>query len=87
MSNYDVRVELRGNPSFEQYEKLHSLMKGKGFYQTIGSTHDLPHATYFGSSTLDCAKLRDDLQASIKAKVQNSIIVFVVQSATWALGW
>jgi hypothetical protein len=92
MPNYAIRVELRGNPSTERYESLHALMATHGFGRTVtgvdkagnSTTVDLPHATYYGSSDSDCPSLRDSIAASIRNKVQQAIVVFVVQSQTWA---
>jgi hypothetical protein len=89
MANYAVRVELRGKPSFETYEKLHALMATFGFYQTVNGQKgisNLPHATYYGSSTFDCSAVRDFLGSSIRTSIQSEMILFVVQAATWALG-
>jgi hypothetical protein len=89
MPDYTVRVELRGNPPFERYEKLHALMKSKGFLQTIansGGTWELPHATYFGWSTDSCGAVRDSVRSDVKAKIQADILVFVAQTEDWALG-
>lgn len=90
MANYAIRVELRGDPSYETYEKLHALMKNNGFDQRIKGLNgmsSLPHATYYGSSTSECTSVRDTLQAQIKSKIQQEIIVFVAEVQTWALGW
>lgn len=57
MSNYTIRVELRGDPSGEEYETLHALIARKGFMQIINGVDangnnrrfNLPHAVYYGS--------------------------------------
>jgi hypothetical protein len=94
MPNYAIRVELRGNPPAERYESLHALMARRGFGRTVTgvdrqerpSTVDLPHATYYGSSASDCLSLRDSIAAAIRAEIQQEIVMFVVQVATWATG-
>jgi hypothetical protein len=94
MPNFAIRVELRGNPTREQYDTLHALMARKGFLQTVDGVDSqgkakrfaLPHATYYGASTASCGAVRDDVGAAIRAQIQNDIIVFVVQAETWALG-
>jgi uncharacterized protein involved in propanediol utilization len=91
---YAIRVELRGNPSFQQYQNLHALLAKMGFGQTIkglniqGQTasFNLPHAVYFGSSTADISAVRNNVVTAIKSQIQQDIIVFVVQSGTWAIG-
>lgn len=92
MPNYAIRVELRGNPSAERYESLHTLMATRGFGRTVtgldkegnSTTVDLPHATCYGSSDSDCPALRDSIAAAIRNEVQQAIVVFVVQAQTWA---
>jgi len=92
--DYAIRVELRGSPSYETYETLHAVMQKLGFYQSLNGTDAygatrsfaLPHAVYYGSSTQSCAAVRDAVLKAVKANVQESIIVFVVQVAAWAIG-
>jgi hypothetical protein len=43
MVTYIARVELRGNPTRETYDRLHVLMSKLGFKQTIDGTHDETH--------------------------------------------
>jgi hypothetical protein len=94
MADYAVRVELRGYPSAEEYQTLHSLMARKGFAQTIAGVDaqgtqkrfNLPHAVYYGSSVADCRTVRDSIIKSVKSEVQTDIIVFVVQAQTWTIG-
>lgn len=95
MADYAIRIELRGNPTREEYETLHALMSRKGFYQTISGSDtlgnrrsfDLPHAVYYGASTASCGAVRDAVRSAVKAEVQADIIVLVVEAANWALGW
>jgi hypothetical protein len=94
MADFAIRVELRGNPTREQYETLHALMARKGFLQTIAGVDNqgnqkrfnLPHAVYYGASNATCGDVRTAVANAVKAEVQNDVIVFVVQAATWALG-
>lgn len=95
MAHYAIRVELRGNPSYEEYEALHALMAKRGFYQTVdgvdgegsSKTFNLPHAVYYGSSNSDCGAVRNQIRDAVKSEVQQKIVVFVVEANTWALGW
>ncbi len=95
MAEYVIRVELRGNPPWEQYEKLHALMATVGFLQTVDGvnkkgeqkTFDLPHAVYYGTSDATTSDVRDWVQSNVKGKIQDSILFLVVKSETWALGW
>jgi hypothetical protein len=94
MPDYAVRVELRGSPSADEYQTLHALMAHMGFAQTIGGVDvggnqrrfSLPHAVYYGSSAADCGAVRDSVVGSVRSKVQQDILVFVVQAQTWAIG-
>lgn len=94
MPDYAIRVELRGNPSADEYQTLHSLMGRKGFAQTIAGVDrsgsrrlfSLPHAVYYGSSPSDCAAVRDSVLSAVKAQVQSEVIVFAVHAETWSIG-
>jgi len=95
MSNYAIRVELRGNPTYDQYTTLHALMAKQGFLQTINGNDNqgkqqkfnLPHAVYYGASNPSCGAVRDAVISAVKTQVQKDILVFVVQAENWALGW
>ena len=89
MAAYTIRVQLKGDPTYEQYEKLHDLMQKLGYGRTVTgkTTRDLPHATYYGQSSDDIGTVRDKVQAKVKAQVQDKILVFVAQTETWAMGW
>ena len=93
MANFAIRVELRGDPSFQTYQKLHALMAKNGFRQTIDGfdlqgnkgKFDLPHAVYYGSSSDACSTLSESVAKQVRAQIQQDIIVFTVQAETWAL--
>lgn len=90
MAAYTIRVELKGDPSFQEYEKLHQLMGGLGFGRTVrGSAGEsqLPHATYYGYSNSGVEQVRDLVRDSVKSRIQSNILVLVVKTETWALGW
>jgi hypothetical protein len=92
MANFTIRVELRGNPSAEEYEKLHALMAQLGYGRTVAGidnegtpvTVALPHATYFGSSSSSVGDVRNSMGNRIKQSIQNNIVLFVAQTETWA---
>jgi len=52
MPDYAIRVELPGDPTWEQYDTLHKIMAKGGFLQTVAGvdsqgsqkTFNLPHA-------------------------------------------
>jgi hypothetical protein len=89
---YLARVELRGAPSRETYDKLHALMSSLGFEQTIkgvyDETHisveaDLPHATYAGLSDLAATRITSYLAEQIKNAIQPDIVLLVVRFDKW----
>ena len=95
MPDYAIRVELRGDPTWEQYDTLHKIMAKGGFLQTISGvdsqgnkkTFNLPHAIYYGSSAAVPAAVRDWTVKVVQAGVQKNILVFVVEARNWSLGW
>jgi hypothetical protein len=89
---YLARVELRGAPSRETYDKLHALMSSLGFEQTIkgvyDETHilveaDLPNATYAGLSELADTRITSYLAEQIRDAIQPDIILLVVRFDKW----
>ncbi len=50
MARFTTRVQLNGDPSWSDYDKLHAAMRKKNFTQIItsddGVEHHLPHAEY-----------------------------------------
>lgn len=61
-----ARVELRGKPTYEDFENLHAAMAKAYFTRTIvgddGTTYDLPHATYQSESYATVKGARDAAQ-------------------------
>ncbi len=86
MAWYIARVELKGNPSRETYDKLHTLMRDLGFRQAMKDTRvpvvaGLPHATYAGLSDLSTAELSSFLAEQIKKAIQPDIALLVARPA------
>jgi hypothetical protein len=50
MAKFTTRVQLNGNPSWDDYNNLHAAMRRKSFSQAItsdeGVEYHLPHAEY-----------------------------------------
>jgi hypothetical protein len=94
MASFTIRVELRGNPTYEQYERLHLLMANFGFYKTINgvnpsgtaTTFNLPTGTYYGAYTGTPSDVRSLITTPIKTQIQASILVFIAETVNWALG-
>ena len=93
MAHFIARVELKGDPPRQLYEKLHALMAEVGFVQTITGTHidteqyiesALPHATYYGTSTLETEMLKESLANRIRKSIQPKIDILVVRFDQWA---
>jgi hypothetical protein len=64
MAKFTTRVELYGEPSWDDYDNLHAAMKKEGFYQTISFEGDstqwhLPHAEYNRNADLETDEVRD----------------------------
>jgi hypothetical protein len=69
-------------------------MATNGFDRTIDGvtqngeerTFDLPHATYYGSSTDTAATVRDRLGQLIRVRIQQNIVIFVAETTNWSIG-
>jgi hypothetical protein len=67
-----IRVELRGNPSWQDYDNLHAYMEKNNWYRKIQGTageSSLPHAMYHGNSDEDISALTSALRKGIQASV------------------
>jgi hypothetical protein len=88
MAQLFVRVELRGTPGNDVYEKLNTHMASLFWYPwIIGSIQvDLPQATYQAtiSRTPKIATLGENLKKSIEANIWPQALVLVVVSSNWA---
>jgi hypothetical protein len=89
MSQLFARIELRGTPGEDVYNKLHAYMEAKNWFRTITGTKTvaLPHATYqatFGDVP-DLMKIADTLKIGIESTIWTKALVLVVQTANWAI--
>jgi hypothetical protein len=90
MAGYFVRVELKGDPTFEIYLSLHTLMASNGFLQTAPASSrlspvNLPHAVYYGASTSDAVNLSIFLRNTIQSQVWSSAVVLSIEWASWGI--
>ncbi len=88
MAQLFIRVELRGNPSWQDYDKLHAYMESKNWHRRIqGSAGDseLPHAMYQGTYDKDIGSLSGALRAGIEANVWTQAIVLVISGDNWSM--
>ena len=91
MSEYTIRVELKGDPTYQDYEKLHAQMASLGFLRFVTGVNanneqakfDLPTALYYGQSDKAASIVRDNVTAKAQT-VQSAIRVFVAQTIDWA---
>ena len=85
MSQLFARVELRGTPGEEVYERLHAFMHGNNWFQVIAGVQ-LPHATYQATNSLDAPNLlgiANALKAEIEKTIWTKALVLVIRSADW----
>jgi hypothetical protein len=83
-----IRVELRGTPSWQDYENLHAYMEKNNWYRKIGGTageSSLPHAMYQGNSDKDISTLTSALRKGIQANVWTQAVVLIISAETWAM--
>jgi hypothetical protein len=89
MAAYTIRVELRGNPTYAEYERLHGVMSQSGFGRAVasgGKVYDLPHATYYGDVQADTSKVMEVIKAKVK-NIQSNVVIFVAKTEDWVIGW
>ena len=83
-----IRVELRGDPSKQDYDNLHAYMERNNWHRKIiGSAglSTLPHAMYQGNSENDALAIAAALKNGVEASVWTRAIVLVISSQTWAM--
>lgn len=88
MAQILIRVELRGNPTYQDYEKLHSYMERNNWLRTIDGTagrSTLPHAMYQGTSDVEPSKIAAGLRSGIQAEVWTVAVVLVINALTWGM--
>jgi hypothetical protein len=88
MAHLFIRVELRGNPSGDDYNNLHAHMEARNWHRTIqhgAGTSTLPHAMYQGHSDNQILELANALREGIQANVWTSAVVLVISADNWAL--
>jgi hypothetical protein len=88
MAHLFIRVELRGSPSFQDYENLHAYMENKNWYRTIQGTageSSLPHAMYHGHSETGISEITSALRNGIEANVWSQAVVLVMSTQNWSM--
>jgi len=88
MAHLFIRVELRGNPSRQDYENLHAYMENLKWYRKIQGTageSNLPHAMYHGNSDKGLSDLTSALRKGIQANVWTQAVVLIMSSENWSM--
>jgi hypothetical protein len=88
MAQLFARVELRGEPSEDVYQRLHAYMESMHWYRTITGTREvsLPHATYQATTNTDSpdlVQIADQLKSGIESKIWTKALLLIVQSINW----
>lgn len=88
MAHLFIRVELRGSPSGQDYENLHSYMEENNWHRKItgtGGESTLPHAMYHGNSDKELPAIAGALRTGIQANVWTQAVVLIISAETWAM--
>jgi len=88
MAHLFIRIELRGNPGWQDYENLHTYMEKNRWYRKIQGTageSTLPHAMYHGNSENSIATITSALRKGIEANVWTQAIVLIISAQTWSM--
>lgn len=90
MPAFTIRVELQGNPSYQQYEALHQSMGAIGFLRTVQGvrsgtsvTVNLPTGLYYGNSTENATQVAERVDTAARA-IHPVSGIFVADTTTWA---
>jgi hypothetical protein len=88
MSTLFARVELRGTPAEDTYEKLHAHLAALNWFRSLPGhpTKGMPHAMYQASfaGVPNIAQIADLLKSGIETKVWTKALVLVIQESNWA---
>ena len=88
MAQMFIRIELRGDPSKQDYDNLHAYMENNNWYRRINGLAGgsaLPHAMYQGTSENSATSIASALKKGVEANVWTRAIVLVVPAQAWGL--
>jgi hypothetical protein len=88
LAHHFIRVELRGDPSKQDYDNLHSYMEKNNWYRKItgsAGASTLPHAMYQGNSETEVGTIASALRTGIQTNVWTQAIVLVMSTHSWAM--
>jgi hypothetical protein len=86
MSQLFARIELKGTPTDDVYQRLHKFMLDQRWYQLINSTA-MPHAMYqatLTNNTPDLPAIARGLKQQIEKAIWTRSLVLLIRSADWA---
>jgi hypothetical protein len=84
-----ARIELRGKPSEEIYQKLHAYMQKNHWHQFLPERldHPMPHAMYqafFPNGAPDLLASAKSFKSEIERMIWSKAIVLLIEEANWA---
>jgi hypothetical protein len=83
-----IRVELRGSPTWQDYDNLHAYMEKNNWHRKIHGTageSTLPHAMYHGDSDNDISAITSALRKGIQENVWTPAVVLIISANTWSM--
>jgi hypothetical protein len=87
MARFTTRVQLNGDPTYDDYEKLHKAMKVRGLSRIISGSDDkhywLPHAEYNRIAEVTKDQVLNDAKAAASTVSNDYEIVVTEGSRTW----
>ncbi len=89
MTDYTVRVVLKGNATWSDYDKLHKAMAARGFVDEItgsdGTVYKLPGAEYAYSGALTLDQVHTKAKAAADSVwTNNSALVTQSSGRQWS---
>ena len=90
MAHLFIRVELRGSPSWQDYENLHAYMEKNNWFRKIQGTageSSLPHAMYHGNSENNLSVITSALRKASRRTfgLRRSFSLFPLRRGQWSL--
>lgn len=88
MAHLFIRVELRGTPSWQDYENLHTYMEKNNWFRKIRGTageSTLPHAMYHGDSDKEISAITSALRTGIQTNVWTAALVLIISAQGWSM--
>lgn len=89
MASFTTRVLLNGNPTADEYTRLHEAMKRRGFTRVIksddGDYYWLPNAEYDRQAEVTAQQVLNDAKAAANSvRTPNEVLVTDAKARTWS---